>query len=74
MSYVAIVKSLLFIVNWCMKRASDKEQRQIGADRVVKANLVNILVQVKTGKRIDAQADHYTDADVDAILQSHFRD
>jgi len=56
-----------------MRRASDKQQQQIGEDRAIKNNLVSILVQVKTGKRIDAESKRYTDDDIDRILSGHFR-
>ena len=56
MSYLTIIRIGLGVVNWFMKRAGKKAQQQIGADRVIKSNLVNILVQVREGKRIDATA------------------
>ena len=73
MSIVTIIRLILGIVNMLIRRASDKQQQKIGADRVIKNNLVNILIRVKTGKRIDAESQHYSDDDVDRILSGHFR-
>ena len=73
MSLVTIIRLCLTIVNMLMQRASDKQQQEIGSDRVTKNNLANILVRVKTGKRIDAGSEHYDDAAVDRILRDHFR-
>ncbi len=73
MSIIAIIRLLLSLVRIVMRRASDKQQQQIGEDRAIKNNLVSILVQVKTGKRIDAESKRYTDDDIDRILSGHFR-
>ncbi len=74
MSIVTIIRLLLGITNMLMRRASDRQQQTIGADRVIKSNLVNILVSVRTSKRIDAASKQYTDEDVDRILKGKFRD
>ena len=74
MNYVLVIKLCLQLVNKFMDRLNDKEQQEIGRDRQIKANLANILTTVQTGKRIDAASEHYSDDDVDRILQGHFRD
>ena len=74
MSIVTIIRLLLGIVNMLLKRANDHQQQELGRDRNIKNNLANILVRVRTGKRIDAESERYTDADIDRILQDSFRD
>ena len=74
MNYVLVIKLCLQLVNKFMGRLDAKQQQQIGEDRAIKASLLNILVQVKTGKRIDAESMHYTSGDIERILSDHFRD
>lgn len=74
MSYVAIIKLLLSLANMFMKRLSDAQQQQIGADRVVKDNLVDLIQVTNIAKEVDVASDYYTDDDIDNILQDHYRD
>jgi hypothetical protein len=72
--YLAVIRLILMLANKFMGRLSDKEQQEIGKDRAIKSSLANMLVQIKTGKQIDAASEHYDDTDVDRILQDSFRD
>lgn len=71
--WLAIAKLLLKIVAAIIKRRSDIEQQQIGADRVVQAQLIEIIERTKLARHIDEASVNWDDDDVDSILQRYYR-
>lgn len=69
-----VVRALLQIVALIMKNQSDNQQRQIGADQVVKQTLIDIAVNAGIAKKIDDASRDWGVNDIDERLSKYYRD
>lgn len=71
--WLAIVRLLLEVVAAIMKRRSDSEQQQIGADRVVQKALLEVVARSRLARNIDNDSEHWDADTIDSILQRYYR-
>lgn len=71
--WLTIIRLLLTIVAAIIKSRSDKQQQQIGADRVVSKTLLELALRTRVAKEIDLDSNEWSADDVDSILQRYYR-
>ena len=74
MNWLSIILLLLKVVDAILQGRSDKEQQQIGEDRVVKQTLLNIAKRTGVAKDISDASKSWDRAAIDDILRDDFRD
>lgn len=74
MNLIVIIKTLLQIVSFLMRKADEAQLKELGKDELVKQQLTELVTRTATAKAIAAEFANKSDADIDDFLRDYYRD
>ena len=74
MNIIVIIKTLLQIVSFLIRKADEKQLKELGKDELVKQQLTELVARTDVAKSIAAEFAAKSDADIDDFLRDHYRD
>lgn len=74
MNVISIIKMLLQLVSFFVRKADEAQLRELGKDALVTQQLKEITARTLVAKEIAAEFASKSDADIDAFLRDHYRD
>lgn len=74
MNIIVIIKTLLQIVSFLMRKADEAQLKELGKDELVKEQLADLVARTATAKEIADRFHNMSDSDIDDFLRDKFRD
>lgn len=74
MNMLALIRFVLELANFLLRRLDAQEQQKIGEDRVIKKSLTELVLRTDVAKAVADASREWDRAELDERLREYYRD